>query len=112
MAAIRSSWGDACAKTADTETRKMARVRITRNEYTPAASGLRCGGMRMAVGLVLAGCCMAEPRLLLNSADVARIRKMAAAEPWAAKVVAGLVREADEWPARHVREFGLAEWAL
>ncbi|HEY1493992.1 MAG TPA: alginate lyase family protein, partial [Candidatus Solibacter sp.] len=68
--------------------------------------------MRIVVGLVMAGCCMAEPRLLLNGGDVARIKRVAASEPWAAKVVAALVREADEWPARHVREFGLAEWAL
>lgn len=68
--------------------------------------------MRIAVMLVTAAACLAEPRLLLNSSDVARIKKTAASEPWAAKVVAGLVRDADEWPARHVREFGLAEWAL
>ncbi len=68
--------------------------------------------MRFAVLLLLASPCLAEPRLLLNSGDLARIKKTAAAEPWAAKVIAGIVREADEWPARHVREFGLAEWAL
>ncbi len=69
-------------------------------------------GMRFAVLLLLVAPCLADPRLLLNSGDLARIRKTAAAEPWAANVIAGLVRAADDWPARHVREFGLAEWAL
>ena len=70
-------------------------------------------GMRIAILLCLAAASgAAEPRLLLNGGDIARIKKLAADEPWAAKVVAGVVRAADEWPERHVREFGLAEWAL
>jgi hypothetical protein len=68
--------------------------------------------MRRALLFLLAVPAFCEPRLLFNSADLERIKNVAAAEPWAAKVVAGLVREADEWPARHVREFGLTEWAL
>jgi hypothetical protein len=68
--------------------------------------------MRFALLLFLAAPCLAEPRLLLNPADIARIRKTAAAEPWAAKTIAAILRDADEWPSRHVREFGLTEWAL
>ena len=68
--------------------------------------------MRAAFLFLLAVPALCEPHLLFNAADLERIRKVAAAEPWAAKVVAGLLREADEWPARHVREFGLTEWAL
>jgi hypothetical protein len=56
--------------------------------------------------------CFAEPRLLLNQADFTRINKTAAAQPWAAKIVRGIVRFADEWPAQHLREYGLAEWDI
>ena len=69
-------------------------------------------GMRFAVLLLLAAPCLAAPRLLLNSGDLARMKKTAEAEPWAAKAIDGILRDADEWPARHVREFGLTEWAL
>jgi hypothetical protein len=68
--------------------------------------------MRMVCAFLLAVPGFCEPRLLFNSGDLERIRKVAATEPLAAKVVAGLVREGDEWPARHVREYGLTEWAL
>ncbi|MCU1237398.1 MAG: Heparinase family protein [Candidatus Solibacter sp.] len=49
---------------------------------------------------------------MLNSGDIARMKKTASAEPWAAKAIAGVMRDADEWPVRHVREFGLTGWAL
>ena len=49
-----------------------------------------------ALLLVVPGFC--EPRLLSDAGDLERIGKVAAVEPWAAKVVAGLVREVDEWP--------------
>ena len=68
--------------------------------------------MKYAVLLLMAAPCLAEPRLLLNDGDIARMKKLAAAEPWAARAIAGVMRDADEWPARHVREFGLAAWTL
>ena len=54
----------------------------------------------------------AEPRLLLNRDDFQRIRQTIASEPWAARVRDRLVERARDWPAAHVRQFGLKEWAL
>ncbi|MBI4875873.1 MAG: alginate lyase family protein [Acidobacteria bacterium] len=54
----------------------------------------------------------AQPRLLLDTGDFERIRKLAASESWAAGVRDGILRRADAWPADHVRQFGLREWAL
>ena len=56
--------------------------------------------------------CLAEPRLLLAPRDIDRIQKVAKEQPWAAQVVRSLTSFADEWPAQHVREYGLKEWAL
>lgn len=50
----------------------------------------------------------AEPRLLLNREDVARIKAQASAQP----VVQRLIQRAENWPAAHVENFGLKEWAL
>jgi hypothetical protein len=55
---------------------------------------------------------LAEPRLLLNRDDFDRIRKTIASEPWAARVRDKLIERADDWPASHLRQFGLKEWAL
>jgi hypothetical protein len=52
------------------------------------------------------------PRLFVSGGDIERIRSLAASAPWAAKVRDGIIARADEWPASHVREFGLREWAL
>jgi hypothetical protein len=68
--------------------------------------------MRAALALLCALPAFAEPRLLLGPADLDRIQKLAHDQAWAAKVIADLVRFADDWPAQHVREFGLKEWAL
>jgi oligo-alginate lyase len=68
--------------------------------------------MRLVCAILLALPAFCQPRLLLNSTDLDRIKNLAATEPWAATVVAALVREAGDWPARHVREYGLTEWAL
>jgi hypothetical protein len=68
--------------------------------------------MRFAAVLLLGLPLYAQPHLLLDSADLSRIHKLAAAEPWAAAVVRGLEADAAGWPAAHVREFGLSEWAL
>jgi hypothetical protein len=68
--------------------------------------------MRFALALLLALPAFAEPRLLLAPRDLDRIQKLAHDQPWAAKVVGDLIRSCDEWPAQHVREYGLAEWAL
>ncbi len=54
----------------------------------------------------------AAPRLLLDGGDIERMRKLAAAEPWAARARDELAARAADWPASHVREFGLKEWAL
>lgn len=53
-----------------------------------------------------------EPHLLLDRSDFERIRKLAANQPWAAAVISELEQRAQDWPAAHVREFGLGEWAL
>jgi hypothetical protein len=68
--------------------------------------------MRFAPLLLLALPALAAPKLLLDSADIDRIRKTAASEPWAKAIVADLVRYAGEWPAQHVREYGLGKWEL
>jgi oligo-alginate lyase len=48
------------------------------------------------------------PRLL----DLDRIQKLTRDQPWATQLLRGIIRFSDEWPAQHVREFGLKEWAL
>lgn len=55
---------------------------------------------------------LAAPKLLLDSRDVDRIRKTAASEPWAKAIADGLVQYANQWPAQHVREYGLAKWEV
>jgi hypothetical protein len=68
--------------------------------------------MRFALALLVALPAFAEPRLMLGPNDLDRIKKLTHDQPWAAKVVTSLIRSADEWPAQHIREFGLKEWAL
>jgi hypothetical protein len=68
--------------------------------------------MRITLLLVLALPALAAPRMLLNPNDIERIRHAAASDPWARSLAADLIRYADEWPAQHVREFGLAKWAV
>jgi hypothetical protein len=68
--------------------------------------------MRFALAFVFALTALGEPRLLLGPKDIDRIRKTAQDQPWAARAVRELMRSCDEWPAQHVREFGLKEWAL
>jgi hypothetical protein len=68
--------------------------------------------MRLALAVILALPAFAGPGLLLAPGDLDRIQKLAHDEPWAAKIVGDLVRSCDDWPARHVREYGLKEWAL
>ncbi len=55
---------------------------------------------------------LAQPRLLLSQSDIDRIKATAAAQPWAREVVDTLIQRAERWPASHVREYGLKEWAL
>lgn len=47
---------------------------------------------------------LAEPRLLLNREDIARLRSQPVAQE--------LIRKAEIWPADHVKNYGLKEWAL
>src|SRR5215467_13571050 len=68
--------------------------------------------MRLVFLLLLAVPAVAAPKLLLDPNDIARIRKTVAAEPWAKAIAADLVHYADEWPAQHVREYGLAKWEV
>ena len=51
------------------------------------------------------------PHVLLAPADFERIHALARAERWAGKIVEDLVARAEDWPAAHEREYGLAEWA-
>ncbi len=53
-----------------------------------------------------------QPHLLLNRSDIQRMHEIAAKQPWAAHVIDQLIQEADEWPAQHLRQFGLSKWAL
>ena len=55
---------------------------------------------------------LAAPKLLLDPQDLDRIRKTTAAEPWAKAIADDLLQYANEWPAPHVREYGLAKWEL
>lgn len=68
--------------------------------------------MRTALFWLLAVPCLAQPKLLLNPQDFVRINRIAASQPWAARLVRGIVRFADEWPAQYVREYGLKEWDI
>ena len=54
----------------------------------------------------------AAPGLLLDSGDFTRLRALSGAQPWAAAARDALVARAANWPASHVREFGLKEWSL
>ncbi len=69
----------------------------------------------LAAGLALAALLPTEasdePSLLLNRADFARINDRARTEPWVAALRDDLVRRAEDWPAAHVREYGLEKWA-
>ncbi len=67
--------------------------------------------MRLALFL-LAISAYGDPSLLLDPAAIARIKQTAAREPWAAQVVRDLIERADAWPAAHVAQYGLKEWAL
>ena len=68
--------------------------------------------MRTALFLLLAMPALAAPRLLLDENDIARIRKTVAAEPWAKAIADHLIRQSDEWPAQHVREYGLSKFEI
>jgi oligo-alginate lyase len=70
------------------------------------------GRRSLTVAVLFALPLVGEPRLLLNSSDFARIHTTAASHAGAGNVVEQLIHEADDWPARHLREFGLSEWAL
>jgi hypothetical protein len=76
------------------------------------ATRRRVGITGLVLALLLpAGRASDEPRLLLNAADFARINARARTEPWVAAVRDSLVRHAEDWPAAHLREFGLETWA-
>lgn len=68
--------------------------------------------MRFALLVLLAAPALAAPKLMLDPHDIERIRKTAATEPWAKQVAGDLIHFADEWPAQHVREFGLAKFEI
>jgi hypothetical protein len=68
--------------------------------------------MRAAILLLFALPALAAPKLLLDSHDVERIRKTIASEPWAKAIADDLIQYADEWPAQHVREYGLKKWEV
>jgi hypothetical protein len=68
--------------------------------------------MRWAGVLFLAVPAFCESRLPLNSGDVQRIQRLAKFETWAAQTIRQLTDAAGAWPESHIREFGLAEWAL
>jgi hypothetical protein len=68
--------------------------------------------MRPCILLLVALPAFCEPSLLLGPEDFARIQKLARSQPWAKAVADDLRRRADDWPAAHVREFGLREWSL
>jgi len=75
---------------------------MTRVPTAPAALAL----------LVLGGALAARPapRLLLTAEDFARIERLANSAPWAATVRAGIVQNAENWPAAHNQRFGLERW--
>lgn len=52
-----------------------------------------------------------EPHVLLQRADFERINALARIEPWAKKIRDDLVQAAETWPAQHLEEYGLKEWA-
>jgi hypothetical protein len=54
--------------------------------------------------LLLAMPALAAPSLLLNSADIERLRNT--------PIISELNVYANEWPAQHLREFGLEKWEL
>lgn len=76
-------------------------------------TGLHRLGWVVGVVLAVLGLARAsdEPGLLFNRADFARLNDRAKTEPWVAALRAELVRRAEDWPAAHVREYGLEKWA-
>jgi heparinase II/III-like protein/alginate lyase len=66
----------------------------------------------VSVALLAAPLFCQQPHLLLDSRDLNRIRNLTSTQAWAEAVVRALVRGAEAWPADHVREFGLKEWAI
>jgi len=67
--------------------------------------------MRLAL-ILISFSAFGEPSLLMDRAGIARMKQMAAREPWAADVLREVVERADDWPASHVKQFGLKEFAL
>jgi hypothetical protein len=63
------------------------------------------------VVLVAAAAATPPPGLLLGPADFDRLRATARREAWAARLVGGLEQFARTWPAAHLQQFGLPEWA-
>lgn len=68
--------------------------------------------MRPALFIFLTIPAFAAPSLLLDTHDFERIRKTVASESWAKSVAGGLIEYANQWPARHVREYGLSKWEV
>ena len=78
----------------------------------PVSSFFSLVALGLVVGLLVpASAASAGPALLLNRGDVDRINAQARSEPWAAKIRDDLVRWAEDWPAGHLKEYGLTEWA-
>ena len=86
----------------------MAAVPICRRTFAAMAVAFALGGTATAG---VAEPKSLEPHVLLQPADFDRINALARAEPWAEKIRANLVRAAEAWPAQHLKEYGLKEWA-
>ena len=67
---------------------------------------------RFAVILLAGTALWAQPSLLLNSEDLARIDRLASSQPWAASARAGIIQAAEAWPQSHLTKFGLPSLAL
>ena len=86
----------------------MIRVRPGVVRLLLVAAGLTAGGVLAEQPPVRAS---DEPTLLLNRGDFTRINDRARSEPWVAAQRDDLLRRAEDWPAAHVREYGLEKWA-
>lgn len=79
---------------------------------------LRLATLRLAVVLLAAGfittalSAQAQPHLLLDRSDFARLNQLAQSRPWAANQRQAILAEADAFPASHKERFGLTSLEL
>src|ERR1700758_1992474 len=54
----------------------------------------------------------AQSTLLFTQNDIRQLREAVKSQLWAKDLSVQLTQESDEWPAAHVRQFGLSAWSV